>query len=60
MARDTETPLVDVYAAFSQRSEDPGLDKLLLDGMHPNDWGQRLVADLLAPAIAELASGAAP
>ncbi len=41
--------LVDVYTAFEAYGRDAGqsLDDLLLDGMHPNETGQRLVARLL-------------
>lgn len=41
--------LVDVYAAFQAYGKEPGqsVADLLLDGMHPNDRGQLLVANLL-------------
>ena len=45
--------LVDVRAAypgFAERHQTT-VDGLLLDGMHPNDLGQQLVAELLVPAI---------
>jgi lysophospholipase L1-like esterase len=46
-------PLVDVDAAFRhfQCAELPCWDSLLLDGMHPNDAGHQLVADLLLPTL---------
>jgi lysophospholipase L1-like esterase len=53
VARDEKVPLVDVYAAFEEHGKKPGatVDELLLDGMHPNDAGQKLVADLLIEKI---------
>ena len=46
-------PLVDVYAEYQIYGRNPGqsADDLLLDGMHPNDQGHRLVADLLIEEI---------
>ena len=45
--------LVDVYRAFQERGEEDGgsVDALLLDGMHPNAAGHRLVANLLKRCI---------
>ncbi len=46
-------PLVDIYQAFqrhAKRSQMPH-DELLLDGIHPNSAGHRLIADLLLPPI---------
>jgi lysophospholipase L1-like esterase len=50
-------PLVDVYAAFRDFSGEGGLtvDGLLSDGMHPNETGHRLVADLLLPEVLKAA-----
>jgi lysophospholipase L1-like esterase len=47
LAAELSAPLVDVHGAFSTRNP----DKLLLDGMHPNDEGHRLIAELLVPVI---------
>lgn len=44
LAMDEDVPLVDVYETFQQSAD---IDSLLLDGMHPNDRGHRIVADLL-------------
>ncbi|HSJ03572.1 MAG TPA: GDSL-type esterase/lipase family protein, partial [Verrucomicrobium sp.] len=46
-------PLVDVPTAFAARAQAAGssVDKLLTDGMHPNDDGQRVVADVLRDQI---------
>ena len=49
LARELHVPLVDVHAAFTGKEP----DKLLLDGMHPNDAGHRLIAELLVPVIRE-------
>jgi lysophospholipase L1-like esterase len=48
--------LVDVYAAFESYGREPSksVKDLLLDGMHPNNNGQRLVANLLLPRIGDL------
>lgn len=56
LAKKRKVPLVDVYGAFQAYGKKPGqsVDQLLLDGMHPNDQGQRLVADLLIPEILKL------
>ena len=45
--------LVDVYAAFERYGRVAGqtVDDLLLDGVHPNSRGHRLVADLLLGEI---------
>jgi sialidase-1 len=55
LAKELGTGLVDVRAAFEKHAEKPDadLDALLLDGMHPNDQGHAIVADLLTPAIRE-------
>lgn len=53
IAKEEHVPLVDVYAAFEKYDKQPNqaADDLLLDGMHPNTKGQRMVADLLLPQI---------
>jgi lysophospholipase L1-like esterase len=58
VAKRKGVPLIDVYAAFQRHGKTPGqaIDDLLLDGMHPNSQGQRLVADLLLPEILKLRS----
>ncbi|MGE0759048.1 MAG: exo-alpha-sialidase [Pirellulaceae bacterium] len=53
LATELDVPLVDVHAAypaFAARHQTT-VDALLLDGMHPNDLGHQLVAELLVPAI---------
>lgn len=49
IAREEHVALVDVFAAVEAYGSTQGqsVDELLLDGMHPNDKGHRLVADLL-------------
>lgn len=49
IAKELNIPLVDAHEAFL--AKDP--DKLLLDGMHPNDAGHAIIADLLLPVIRE-------
>jgi len=49
LAKELNVPLVDVHEAFLARQP----DKLLLDGMHPNDAGHAVVAELLVPVIRE-------
>lgn len=50
IAKEERVELVDVFAYFdSQRGDD--LNKLLLDGMHPNKKGHRIVADKLLKVI---------
>ncbi|MDD4870294.1 MAG: exo-alpha-sialidase [Kiritimatiellae bacterium] len=47
LSRELDVPLVDVHATFAAQNP----DKLLLDGMHPNDAGHTIVAELLVPVI---------
>lgn len=47
LAAELKVPLVDVHAAFSEKQP----DDLLLDGMHPNDAGHTIIAELLLPVI---------
>ncbi len=49
LAKELAVPLVDVHAAFSAKNP----DKLLLDGMHPNDEGHRIIAEMLVPVLRE-------
>jgi lysophospholipase L1-like esterase len=49
VARQLNVPLVDAHAAFTAKNA----DKLLLDGMHPNDAGHQLIVGLLMPVIRE-------
>ncbi|MDY0169634.1 MAG: exo-alpha-sialidase [Thermoguttaceae bacterium] len=53
LANEEGVPLVDVFAAFQEydRVEGQSVDDLLLDGMHPNDKGHAIIAELLAPVI---------
>ena len=53
LAREQAVELVDVNRAFydDTRANHGILNDLLLDGMHPNAKGQRLIADLLVRAI---------
>ena len=53
VAQQKNVALVDVYAAFEAYGAGNGqqVDDLLLDGMHPNRKGHRLVADMLIKEI---------
>ncbi|HYF36334.1 MAG TPA: GDSL-type esterase/lipase family protein, partial [Prosthecobacter sp.] len=47
LASDMQVPLIDIHAAYTGKDA----EKLLLDGVHPNDAGQQLVAEKLLPVI---------
>ncbi len=53
IARDEKVELVDIYAAYDEweKANGKSAEALLLDGMHPNDAGQKLVADKLEPVL---------
>ena len=53
VAKATDVELVDVYESFEKfgATGDQSVDDLLLDGIHPNEDGHRLVADLLLPVL---------
>lgn len=53
VAASEKVPVIDIYAAFEEHGKKAGqsVEDLLLDGMHPNDRGHRLVADLLLPRV---------
>jgi lysophospholipase L1-like esterase len=53
LAAELKVPLVDVRAAYPDfaAKHQTTIEGMLLDGMHPNDLGQELVAKLLVPAI---------
>lgn len=57
VALQTGAVLVDARAAFLAEGRKPGgsLDSLLLDGLHPNDEGHRVVAELLRAQLLALA-----
>lgn len=59
VAKAEGVPLVDVFRAFEDYDKVEGqcVDDLFLDGMHPNDKGHRIIADLLIPQIIKLAKG---
>lgn len=56
LTRKLKLPLVDVYAAFQAHAQSKGqtIGDLLLDGMHPNNNGHRLVANLLIKEIIKI------
>ena len=53
LAMELGVPLVDIRAAYPEFAMEhaTSIDGMLLDGMHPNDLGHRLVSELLVPAI---------
>lgn len=53
LAKELQVPLVDVRSAYPgfAAAKGTGVEGLLLDGMHPNDLGHELVAELLLPVI---------
>jgi sialidase-1 len=55
VAHEEGVPLVDVFKAFQDYDRVGGqsVDDLLLDGMHPNDKGHAVIAELLAPLVEE-------
>ena len=56
IAKEEDVPLVDVYAAFERSGggNTPSTEELLLDGLHPNGKGHKLIAKRLAPKILKL------
>ena len=58
IARQEQVPFIDVYAGFEAygKTEGHSVDEILLDGMHPNAKGHRMVADLLIAQIAHMTS----
>lgn len=50
-----KVPLIDVDLAFKQYAEQPSqsIDDLLLDGMHPNEQGHKLISNLLFSELKE-------
>jgi lysophospholipase L1-like esterase len=56
IASEENVGLVDVFAAFNEHARQRGASSpsdLLLDGMHPNNAGHRLVADLIMAHLAK-------
>ncbi len=53
VAAEEHVPFVDVYGRFQSLGGEGGrgIDALLLDGMHPNAAGHRLIADWLQPLV---------
>jgi lysophospholipase L1-like esterase len=54
VAKEKKAVLVDARKAFEQRAGETSIDELLLDGMHPNNAGHRLIADQLLKHIVPL------
>lgn len=56
LANKHNVPLVDIYQVFQDYNKQPNqsIDTLLLDGMHPNDRGHQIIAELLAIKIIDI------
>ena len=59
IGQQNKIPLIDLYSAYYRYAKKSGrpMDELFLDGMHPNDQGQRIEADLLLKEIKKLKLG---
>jgi lysophospholipase L1-like esterase len=59
VGKQNRVPIVDLYSAYYRYARKTGrpMDKLFTDGMHPNDQGQRIEADLLLGEIKKLKLG---
>lgn len=53
LGAEMKVPVIDLHAAYPEfaKRNQTTIDGLLLDGMHPNDRGHALAAELLLPAI---------
>jgi lysophospholipase L1-like esterase len=62
IAKSEGLPLIDVYRSFEKfgMSDGQRVDDLLLDGIHPNERGHRLVADQLIARLLQLREASAP
>ncbi|MGE3384876.1 MAG: SGNH/GDSL hydrolase family protein [Pyrinomonadaceae bacterium] len=59
LAAESKIPLVDLYSEYFKFGRNSGrsMDALFTDGMHPNDEGHRMEADLLLKEIKKLKLG---
>jgi len=51
LAQEKQAPLVDVFALLREEARETGYARLLLDGVHPNDYAHALIADALMPYL---------
>ncbi len=51
LAQEKQAPLVDVFALLREEARETGYARLLLDGVHPNDYAHALIADSLMPYL---------
>ena len=53
LGKKAKVPVVDIYKLFLDyhRKNGRSMDKLLTDGIHPNDRGHRLIASALLPVV---------
>jgi len=54
LAEEENVPLADVYRIFAEYAKHHSYAQILLDGVHPNDFGHRLIADELLRIIPEV------
>ncbi len=56
LAEAEKVPLIDIYRSFEHYGETDGnsIDDLLLDGIHPNEHGHRIVADIIIAQLQKL------
>jgi len=56
VARETNAALIDIWGMYEAYATQPGrsIDDLLLDGMHPNDEGHRMLALRITETLQEL------
>ena len=59
LGKQNRVPVVDLYSAYYRYSKKKGssMDELFTDGMHPNDQGHRIEAELLLKEIKKLEPG---
>jgi lysophospholipase L1-like esterase len=59
LGKQNKVPVVDLYSEYYRYAKKTGrpMDELFTDGMHPNDHGQRIEAELLLKEIKKLGLG---
>lgn len=59
IAKDEKVPLIDLFSVYFDydRREGQTMDELFIDGMHPNNKGQQIEADLLIRQIEKMKLG---
>jgi len=59
IAKDERVPLIDLFSVYFEYDRGHGqtMDELFIDGMHPNNKGQQIEADLLIRQIEKMKLG---